>query len=149
MMHKGCLEWLGSGNRLLARGMSAVVVAVVGLVVGCSSRSTVDVARVSGTVTLDGRPLRDAVIVFQPTGGRPSYGQTEPDGTYQLLYTIDRAGAMVGTSTVTISTAIEDNDGNVALELVPKRYFEPGAITVEVKPHKNVLDFDLTTKPGG
>jgi hypothetical protein len=149
MIHEGCFKRLGSRKPLLPGGMIAVVVAMMGLVAGCSSRSAVDVAKVSGTVTLDGKPLPDAVILFQPKGGRPSHGQTGPDGTYQLLYTIDRAGAMVGTSTVTISTAIEDNDGNVALELVPKRYFQPGAITVEVKPRKNVINFDLTTKPGG
>lgn len=134
-------------------GVAGLVIGgVLGLAVvvaGCSPRTAVEVAKVSGTVTLDGKPLSDAIILFQPGDGRPSRGMTGSDGRYQLLYTADRAGAMVGTCGVTISTAIEDEEGRFAPERVPKRYFEPGALTVEVKRRSNVLDFDLTSKPGG
>jgi hypothetical protein len=138
----------GGGRRRLRGRVVVACVAVGALVAGCSSGSTVDVAKVSGTVTLDGQPLEDAEVLFQPASGRPSWGRTKADGSYQLLYTVNRAGAMVGPCSVTISTAIEGESGRVAPERVPKQYFEPGALSAEVKPRGNVHNFDLTTSGG-
>lgn len=114
---------------------------------GCSARK-VEVAKVSGTVLLDGEPLTNAIVVFEPRGGRPSRGRTNEDGHYQLLYTFDTAGAVVGPCSVTISTAVELEDGSFAPERVPRRYFDPKALAVEVRPRGNVLDFKLSTKTG-
>jgi hypothetical protein len=143
--------WRRCGRRDGVGGLviGGVLALAVGMVAGCSPRTAVEVAKVSGTVTLDGKPLANAIVLFQPGDGRPSRGMTGSDGRYQLLYTADRAGAMVGTCGVTISTAIEDEDGRFSPERVPKRYFEPGALTVEVKRRSNVHDFGLTSKPGG
>jgi hypothetical protein len=149
MMNERGVGQSGGGSRPLCGGVVVACMAIAGLVVGCSSGSTVDVAKVSGTVTLDGQPLGDADVRFQPAGGRPSWGRTKADGSYQLLYTVNRAGAMVGPCSVTISTAIEDDEGRFAPERVPKRYFEPGALSAEVKPRGNVHNFDLTTSGGG
>jgi hypothetical protein len=149
MMNKRGFAKSAAHSHPILGGVVAACMAVGALVVGCSSGSTVDVAKVSGTVTLDGQPLGDADVRFQPVSGRPSWGRTKADGSYQLLYTVNRAGAMVGPCTVTISTAIEDDEGRVARERVPKRYFEPGALSAEVKPRGNVHNFDLTTSGGG
>lgn len=151
-MEPGTGSWSGRCGRRDGAGvlvLACLLGLALGVVVGCSPRSAVEVAKVSGTVTLDGNPLSDAIILFQPAEGRPSRGMTAADGRYQLLYTAERAGAMVGTCGVTISTAIEDEEGRFSPERVPKRYFEPGALTVDVKRRSNVLDFDLTSKPGG
>ncbi|MFW6172061.1 MAG: carboxypeptidase-like regulatory domain-containing protein, partial [Planctomycetota bacterium] len=60
---------------------------------------------VEGTVTMDGEPLPDAVVTFQPEDtGRPSYGKTDENGHYELQYTSDKKGALVGMHRVTIST---------------------------------------------
>jgi hypothetical protein len=147
-MFVGDLVGRGGSDTVRAACICLVGLAgMVGAVGGCSTRTTFEVARVHGTVTLDGSPLNGAIVIFEPKGGRPSRGQTNAEGKYQLLYTVDIAGAAVGPCSVTISTAIEDNEGNVAPERVPKRYFRPGALGVEVKPRGNVCDFALTTKP--
>ena len=146
-MNKHGLRQSRAGNRPLLGGLVVACVATGALLTGCSS-SKVAVAKVRGTVTLDGQPLRDAEVRFQPANGRPSFGRTGADGSYQLLYTVSRAGAVVGPCDVTISTAIENDSGRVAPERVPSRYFEPGALSVEVKPRGNVHNFDLTSSGG-
>ena len=54
--------------------------------VGCGSRRTP--VPVSGTVTLDGRPVEGAIVTFHPLGddkeSRPATGQTDKTGTFQL-----------------------------------------------------------------
>lgn len=69
------------------------------------------VAPVSGTVTLDGKPLPGVVVTFQPAIeqnqraiGPASSATTGPDGRYTLhLVTVDRKpGAVVGKHTVRI-----------------------------------------------
>ena len=114
---------------------------------GCSGRYS-DIADVRGVVTLDGKPLESAVVLFQPAQGRPSVGQTNADGRYRLLYTPRDLGVRIGPCSVRISTT-GDDDGKIgANERVPRRYFEQGALAAEVVPGSNVVDFHLTTKPG-
>ena len=70
-----------------------------------------DLANVSGTVTLDGKPLANAMVEFSPDGdGRPSTGSTSSDGSYTLQYTADNSGAKIGGHTVTVSVLGADED---------------------------------------
>ncbi len=106
------------------------------------------VAPVSGTVTLDGNPLKKASVVFQPEGGRPSFGVTDENGYYRLGYSMNEEGAEVGSCKVTLSTALESGDygSKKSKELVPPRYLkEP--VVVEVQPRSNTIDIALTTTP--
>src|SRR5215470_13236777 len=76
--------------------------------VGCGNDQ---VAPVSGRVTLDGQPLANAAVTFQPVRtegkGNPgpgSGGFTDADGRYTLKVTGTEArGAVVGKHKVTIS----------------------------------------------
>ncbi|MFC1597648.1 carboxypeptidase regulatory-like domain-containing protein [Planctomycetota bacterium] len=101
---------------------------------------------VTGKVTLDGKPLEGADLEFQPTEGSPSYGTTNPDGKYKLMYTRDKKGAMVGEHTVriTTSTTATDENGNEIRvpQQVPPEYSREGVVK-EVKPGRNKFDFDL------
>lgn len=81
---------------------------------GCEPPSAA-VVPVSGTVTLDGYPLADATLTFQPitdkgSAGQPaigSYGKTDQQGRYTLrLIEPDEPGALVGKHTVVVTTAI-------------------------------------------
>ena len=54
--------------------------------VGCSS-SGPDIAYVSGRVTMDGKPLAQATVVFIPEDGRPAGARTDADGRYVLNFT--------------------------------------------------------------
>src|SRR5262249_36479665 len=78
---------------------------------GCSSEPF-KVAPVSGKVTLDGRPLADADVYFQPMGagqlnpGPGSFAKTNERGEFTLRLQFDgppRQGAVVGKHRVTIS----------------------------------------------
>ena len=107
-----------------------------------------DVAPVSGTVTLDGTPLKSASVTFQPQdGGRPSFGVTNDQGRYVLEYSLNELGAKVGACTVKISTQSE-GDGSGAKptkELVPKRY-KTAPLEVQVESKSNTIDISLTSK---
>jgi len=78
---------------------------------GCDSHG---LAPVSGRVTMDGKPLADVYVVFEPADGRPnpgmgSIGKTDADGHYSLhQIQPDRAGAVVGRHRVTIRRMSEN-----------------------------------------
>ncbi len=115
-------------------------------VAGCGSSATANVGSVGGIVTLDGNPLAGASITFQPQQGRPASGGTDEKGFYGLSYSNDQSGAIVGRCEVRISTAFEDEDGKVSPEQVPRKYLQPGALTADVKPGSNDINFDLVSK---
>ncbi|MBW8885063.1 MAG: carboxypeptidase regulatory-like domain-containing protein [Planctomycetia bacterium] len=100
--------------------------AMLMVIIGCGSSSKV--VPVSGTVTLDGKPLANAHVVFQPeagkgtvTAGAGSYGITGPDGKYTLKTSdSDQAGAVVGTHRVEIDFKTESDDRDPKLRQPPK-----------------------------
>ncbi|MEX2308070.1 MAG: carboxypeptidase-like regulatory domain-containing protein [Pirellulales bacterium] len=103
-----------------------------------------EIAPVSGRVTLDGRPLVNADVSFQPDGAqRASGGRTDADGRYQLMYKRGQEGAIVGEHTVRIwvSREIVANPPHI-----PARYDTESELRREVKAgENNVFDFDLKT----
>src|SRR4051812_43631275 len=53
---------------------------------GCG-KTDAELAPVTGRITLDGRPLANADIVFQPEGSKPpSAGRADANGRYELAY---------------------------------------------------------------
>jgi hypothetical protein len=108
---------------------------------GCGS-SGPELAPVSGHVRLDGRPLQDASITFQPDDAkRPSYGSTDAEGRYQLAYRRGEEGALVGNHTVriTVSREIVRNPPRILPE-----YNTQSTLKVEVKSgENNEFDFDV------
>jgi len=93
----------------------------------------------SGTVTLRGKPLANAQIMFSPVGDQPgpsSYATTDDQGQYQLV-TLDqeKSGAVVGMHRVTITTSRALGSGGegspISRELVPRPYRD-GTFQVEV-----------------
>ena len=121
---------------------------------GCG-RSGPEVAKVSGTVKLDGKPLPEAFVFFRHAdGGRISEAFTDDSGKYTLNYSSEESGAMVGANTVRISTfieAVKEDSGAIVKgtnkkELVPAKYNKQSELTAEVKSGNNTLDFDLKSK---
>jgi hypothetical protein len=122
---------------------------------GCGPRMPT-LAAVEGAVTLDGKPLGNAMVIFVPdAGGRPATAQTTESGRYRLIYGTRAAGATLGRHRVSISkvvpgrrlsrAGVPDAEAEyMQMELVPARYLEPGALTAEVVAGRNVIDFALT-----
>ena len=106
-------------------------------------------ARVKGEVTLNGEPLKDATVQFQPTAeeGSASSGRTDAEGRYELMFTFDQRGAMPGEHTVRITTAEtyfeDDGKEREREERVPPKYNRQTTLKETVKPGKNTIDFDL------
>ena len=88
---------------------TALAAAALACLVGCGGERY---APVAGTVTLDGQPLADAKLVFEPVGGesgnaagKPSYGRTDEAGRYTLTCPIAGTdGAAVGEHRVRVVT---------------------------------------------
>lgn len=106
---------------------------------GCSRSDLPSLAPVSGTVTLDGKPLKQALVTFRPAKNRASRGRTDGEGHYELLYSPGNRGAKIGNHTVIISVRTELDP----VERIPAKYNSQTTLTREVKKGKNVLVFDL------
>lgn len=76
---------------------------------GCSENGP-PLGSVSGTVTWNGEPVPFAYVVFQPVEPKGAYGAaySDADGRYELLYSRDRKGALVGRHAVTVRTSSVD-----------------------------------------
>lgn len=128
--------------------------------VGCSGPKH---SPVSGRVTLDGKPLPNAAVLFQPksTGDNPNPGlgsgaKTDGDGNYTLTISgTNELGAIVGKHRVEISAfdrvkEIDPNSDRVekpARNLVPPKYNNQSTLEFDV-PAGGTKDanFELSSK---
>jgi hypothetical protein len=86
-------------------------------VMGCGSKF----APVSGKVTLNGKPLAHASVMFQPVGkpgsiegGEGAAGRTNENGEFSLKSSTGKSGAIVGEYHVSISAldaVVGEHDG--------------------------------------
>ena len=128
------------------------------LAIGCGDGKTF--VPVSGKVTLNGKPLHDATVMFQPVGepgsivaGEGSAGKTNENGEFTLKSSTGKSGAMVGTHQVSISATdaqVGDHDtrpprgGWPKSDKVPSRYNSKSELTFPVSSGgTNKADFDL------
>jgi hypothetical protein len=63
---------------------------------GCGNSDYPEMARVTGTVTYKGKPVSNIMVNFMPTAGRPSWGKTDADGKFEMIYDADRKGVKMG-----------------------------------------------------
>ncbi len=108
---------------------------------GCGSVDRPDMGRVEGVVTLDGKPLAEAFVHFDPGTVRGSTGVTDADGKYELTYIRDTKGAAIGKHTVRIAKRTETSP-----ETLPARYHARTELTATVEPGRNEINFELSSK---
>jgi hypothetical protein len=128
-------------------------------VMGCGGRTF---APVSGKVTLNGKPLAGATVVFQPVApegsieaaGPGSQAKTDDKGEFTLKCATGENGAVVGKHRVMISlldTKVGESDeraprGGWPLEnQVPVRYNDQTELTRDVPPGGKRFEFALTS----
>jgi hypothetical protein len=97
-----------------------LLVCLAAIVCGCSKSKKLDLTPVSGTVTLDGKPLPDADVTFfyqgsSINGYRISTGKTDAAGKYELKAGA-QPGAVPGDFKVTVSRVVTKDGAAVKLE---------------------------------
>lgn len=133
------------------------------ILTGCGGgpTDTPPLAKVKGTVTLDGKPLTSGSVQLTPdknrgTKGRMALGNINEDGSFELMTIRAGDGAQVGYHLVAIECyESSDFDPNQPVNqspksLIPKRYTDPktSQLTAEVKAgEENTLKFELKTTP--
>jgi hypothetical protein len=147
----------------------ATAAAVAGILVGCGEgESGPKLVPVSGTVTLNGKPLEGATVSFQPDGSTPGVMPAEditgPDGNYKAI-TKGRSGVAPGKYKVVVSKSLldmskvrpefKDDPFMAQLSLGPpegkttaqrnKEKIE-GTFDREIPPEGGVQDFDVKRK---
>jgi hypothetical protein len=127
---------------------------------------------VTGTVTLDDKPMPNLMVVFVPkAGGQTSTATTNSEGKYELLGANSK-GALVGLHTVSITTVreaaapgpdfsnIPSDSADYAKqgdpsqyakaaqwkELIPEKYNAKTELVEEVKAGANTIDLILKSK---
>lgn len=132
------------------RWLSLGVVAT--LTLGCSRGPAT--AEVSGTVTLDGKPLSFGSVMFQSAaGGQPARGDIQPDGTFVLSTFQPGDGAMVGNHRVRVvcyssQDPAKQGQGpmgdSLGQLLIPERYTSLGAsgLSADVPP-EGLTDYKI------
>lgn len=135
-------------RRVRLAGALAGVLALFGLAGGCGGPPK---AHVTGTVTLDGKPIENGAIMFSPTNGQ---GQTAGGGIQDGKYAVD---ASVGEMTVVINASkvvgkqklFDTPDSPVedkVVEMIPLRYNTESKLRVTLKPGDNEgVNFELTS----
>lgn len=100
-------------------------------------------ARVSGTITLEGKPLPKVGVTFLPTKKGPiATGNTDENGQFTLTTVRKGDGAPIGSHKVTIGAAEEGQK----LPNIAERYGNPHTtnLIADVKAgEKNTFTFDL------
>jgi hypothetical protein len=123
-------------------------------------------APVSGTVTLDGKPYGEAVVVFlpkatkdNPNPGRSSAGETDPSGKFVLKTDELKNGAVPGTHVVKIQTrgqvvqadpatgSADNFDPRAKRDPIPAEWNTMSTKEFEVPPGgTDKANFDIVTK---
>jgi hypothetical protein len=145
-IHKSRIAWLG------------LMIAVAGC--GGKAYDAPKLMPVSGTVTLDGKPLAGAVLTFVPIGstrGKGATGVAEKDGKYQLARG-GKNGAPVGEYRVVVAWSGAPNGSEPAAgspqmvappaQVLPAKFsgVRDSVLRAKVGDGDNVVNFPLSSK---
>jgi hypothetical protein len=118
------------------------------LITGCSDPT---VGTVSGTVTVDGAPVKSGSITFFPLDGRSSTSGAEiVDGKYTTTVAPGTARVEIHVPKVIGQRKAYDTPDSPMMEIVgealPAKYHDASELTLDVKLGENRQDYDLSTK---
>lgn len=138
---------------MASRTLPYVLVLGICTLVGCSDNGLVPV---QGRVLVDGKPIENAAVLFQPeSGGVPATGVTGPNGEFKLATAGVGEGATSGMNGVSIvkSVVAQPNRKIEESEIVPMKYETPikyaspktSGISIDVKPGMEPVELKLTS----
>lgn len=128
---------------------------------GCRSGNSSKTVKVEGTVTLEGKPLSNATVIFFPAAGqRPANGSTDSIGRFHLSTFQQKDGAVPGEHTVAVvpkdpppmpgqafaSPGSSNQTAGPYVEPFPARYHQPstsGLTATVAADRKNEFAFEL------
>src|SRR5262249_47084927 len=120
-------------------------------VAGCGGNSRY--AKVSGVVTLDGKPYKNAIVAFQPKAtrrnpnpARGSTGLTDENGRFPLSSDDGFKGAVIGKHRIRIRTKVDDPGAVVDPSVGSPDDPFPGGKKVIIEPIPSEWFADHTTK---
>lgn len=137
----------------LSAGVAVVLALFIGGLCGCGNYE--GRIPVTGTVTLDGKPLGNGMISFVgPKGYAVASGEIR-EGRYALSESASRDGIDTGDYLVSIESweelpgaELPDGSFSKGKSAIPERYQDPSTsgLTATVTPKDRKFDFELTTK---
>jgi len=129
-------------------GAALVLLAGMALVSGCSS--SIPKHKVTGSVEIDGQPVAEGQLAFQPTDSKlPAEGATVKDGKYSANLAPGSYKVKL-TATKKVPLAPGEATGTPGekdklVSIVPDHYNDQNPLTAEVK-GAGEIDFKLTSK---
>lgn len=127
-------NWLTAGTVSQFRTsdfLAAILMFVAAAIAGCGPSVKVPTAAVSGTVTVNGKPVEGVDVWFLPDAPiRPGVGLTDSQGSYSAKFLEHQMGVPLGPCTVTISLY---RDGQRVTNLIPPKYNENAAENPELR----------------
>jgi Domain of unknown function (DUF6795) len=105
---------------------------------------------VTGTVTLDGKPVAGAAVVFTPEEGQQATGTTDDSGRFELSTFQLADGALPGTHRVTVAkTTTDPDDEEKVVFIIPQKYgnLQTSELTCDVQQEMGPVPFDLQPEP--
>jgi hypothetical protein len=145
------------GRTLVRLARLSLPAALAVVAVGCRYKPDLPpTAEVSGSVTLDGRPLNGAMIQFVPdaqkgTKGASGVAASDEKGHFHVT-TAGVKGALVGSHKIRVEARAKPKNetDTMPASLIPAKYNDPGTsgLRTDVKAdQKNVVDLPLKSKP--
>ena len=124
-------------------------IAIFACFVGCGPES--NVAKISGTVSIDDKPTENGAISFVPVSGKGPTGGTEiKEGKFTSEAAIGECKVEIRVSKVVGKKKLYDTpdspERDLLEEVLPAKYNEATELRVEIKKGVNTKDFDLKTK---
>ena len=103
---------------------------------------------VSGTVTLQGKPVEGVAVMLSPETGRPITGSTDASGKFTLQAPAGSYKVAISKTKTRVPPGVdpEANPDAVTIEyLTPQKYASPmtSGLTLEVKPGMETVTWDL------
>jgi len=150
-------QWRSTSDFRPTRSLwPGLAVLLIGGLAGCGDGGLTLVPAV-GVVTLDGKPVADAGVIFTPVGGGPAASaSTDSNGRFQL-HTVNRPGAVPGEHVVTVTkqetTGLGDfgavgPGGIKTIWNVPEKYSNPktSGLEFEVGRNSGNLQIELSSR---
>ena len=122
---------------------------------GCGTKKVqygnLDLINVSGTITLDSKPLPNAQILFIDKNKTYSYGVSDDNGRYTLHFNSKIKGVIRGTKRVEIWTTRSGPDFETLMktpfptkEIIPTKYNLNSTLSETVASDRTSIDFNLS-----